>query len=121
MTYKLIERSDWVPFISSVSKLVHGQLAEVEIIGLDIGDQIEKDWTTIDGISYDDLEDVLYVHRQPFNYEIRNPEKMFSAEEGLVMKMLTIQDNQDHLQIIHFREPLRLEAAREPKDPFANY
>ena len=42
-----IDRSNWAPFLDTVTNSLMGKQAEIEVVSLDLGDQIEAEWTPL--------------------------------------------------------------------------
>ena len=48
-----IDRSRWGPYLDSLTESLTGKQAEIEVVSLDLGDQIEAEWTPLIGVTYD--------------------------------------------------------------------
>lgn len=107
--YTAIQRDHWAPFLELFSRMLTGQNVELEIAGLDVGDQIEIEWTSFDGLSYSPREDKIYLHTPDETHDIEGPREMIAfADTDGSWSMLTVQDSNGQVQIIRFREPLML-------------
>ncbi len=98
------ERKDYFDLIS---KSAHGQEIELEIIGLDIGDQVEKDWVAFEGISYDPEAKTLHLYTDSLEHQIPNPSEIIAAEENSLVTSLFVKDSLGHFQIIKFRNAVQ--------------
>ena len=52
MATRTLNKLDWEAYLNRVSKELGACLAEVEVAGLGIGDQVEAEWVTLTGASY---------------------------------------------------------------------
>ena len=112
MVTSTIEKQDWGRFFDLVSKSIEGQQIEIEVAGLEIGDQIEADWVPFDGISYDAKTDYIFVHTPLLDHAILHPSTVFMAAENHTVHAINITDDQT-IQILQFRPPLELVQERE--------
>jgi len=66
MSFQQIEKPGWQPLFDAISKIMDGKFVEIEVMGLDLGDQFEVEWLPdvewlpINGITYDPKDDVPY-------------------------------------------------------------
>ncbi|MGZ3745080.1 MAG: DUF5335 family protein [Pseudobdellovibrionaceae bacterium] len=108
MYYEVIKKEDWVPYFNLLSKLARGRHIRLELIGSEIGDQIEEDWTLFEGLYFDMSDEILYVRTPLVEHSILYPQNIMIQEDGL-LRALGIRDADGQLQIIHFRDPILLE------------
>ena len=45
-----IDRNQWAPFLDVLTKSLIGKQAEIEVVSLSLGDQIEAEWVPMIGI-----------------------------------------------------------------------
>ncbi len=109
MPTREIEPSVWRDYFELVTKQGRGQQVRVEIVGDEIGDQIEREWSPFEGMSYSHLEKTVYLHLRPLSHAIPTPQKIFTEENGSLHSIL-IEDEEGNLHILHFRESLMLES-----------
>lgn len=108
MHYESIGKEKWESYFNSLSKAARGREMQIEMIGLDIGDQIAEDWTPFEGLSYDQKHDTVQVHTQALDHAIASPEEVVAEENG-ALKSISIKSAGGALQIIHFRDPIVLD------------
>lgn len=108
MVYEPINKSSWEPYFNLISKLAIGRWVQLEVIGEDVGDQIEKDWVQFDGVSYDPPRDTLFLHTRTLEHEIVEPREIISQRDGTTNAII-VKDRDGKVEIIHFRDPLLLE------------
>lgn len=109
---QVIEKKNWQTFCDNVSKTLRGGQSELELASLDIGDQIEQNWTPFEGISYDPNDDALYVHTPDLDHAIQHPQMLTVDQSGGRIRSISIKDSANQLQTIRLKEPLLLEAPR---------
>lgn len=110
MPYRTIEENDWSGYFQYVSRMIQGQNVEIEVIGMEFGDQIEEEWATLEGLSYDRKEDILYVHTPPLEHAIPGPfEVVVLEDEGLALRSISVKSANDRLHTFYLREIPRLE------------
>lgn len=107
MDYLSIPRNKWSLFFNQISRLARGRQMQLELIGEDFGDQIEKDWDFFEGLSYDRPKDILWVHAPGLEHSIEEPREVVIGGRGL-LSLIGIQDSQGHIQIVRFRAPALL-------------
>jgi len=112
--YAPLDREQWSAYFDAVSKAVEGRRVEIEIAGLDIGDQIEAEWVVLNGVTYDRKDDTLYVYAEDvegdLDHAIPHPrEILVDTGEGALQRMVVV-DGEDRLHIIRLKEALSLPA-----------
>ncbi len=116
MSAKSLDKSAWEEYFNRFSKALGACLTEVEVAGLDIGDQIEAEWIVLSGISYDPKDDIVAVDMvskddENFEHLIHKPVEVVIQEDTEGVKSITVVDADNHKQIIHLKKPLALPAA----------
>ncbi len=108
MKNRAIQKNERSQYFNLVSKMTLGQQVEIEVAGLDVGDQIEENWTPLQGITYDSKDDILYVNSPEFEHSILKPEEIISVQDDSMVNAIYIKDKEGHVQSIKFRRPLML-------------
>jgi len=116
MAIRTIEKSDWETYLNRVSKELGACLAEVEVAGLDIGDQIEAEGVTLTSVSYDPKDDLVVVDlvsRDDKNVEhlVYKPVELVADEEADGLASLVVADSDGQRTILRLKKPLALPAA----------
>ncbi len=106
-TVKLAKEA-WHPYFDSMSKLVVGKQAEIEVASLDIGDQIEAEWVPLLGITYDPKNDLVEVLLEGLDHLIRNPRDIYVDHGPAGLTSVEVIDSDDVRQIIRLRDPIML-------------
>jgi hypothetical protein len=101
----------WQPFFDSLTKSLTGSLAEVEVASLDLGDQIEAEWTPLIGISYDPKDDIVDVALEGLDHRVRGPRDIYVDFDAGGLVSLAIIDADDVRQIVKLKNPLALPPA----------
>lgn len=112
MNYQQIEKSGWQRFFDAISTTMEGTRIGIEVIGLDIGDQIEAESLPISGITYDPNDDALYFYAEDVDrhvgHTISSPREIYAQLGTNGLSEVVVMDSDDHKQIVRFRAPLEL-------------
>ncbi len=104
-----VEKEHWERYFDNFSRVAGTQLVELEVAGLDLGDQVEAEWLPLTGISYDPKDDVLAVQLDDtLEHMIRSPRSVSVEETADGMRALEVVDGDGRQQIIRLRAPLAL-------------
>lgn len=110
MSTQQLLREEWKEFFDSVSK--HGELekneAEIEVLGLRLGEQIAAQWVPLYGMSYDTRSDTLEVDLKDHMHRIHHPERIYIDREGVVLSSVLAIDSDGLQHIVRLRVPLSL-------------
>lgn len=110
MRDRKIPKTEWQSFFDGVSKTSLGKRIELEVVGLDLGDQIEDEWVSLVGFSYDPRSDAFYVHTTSIAHQIARPREIDVIEEGGALLVVCVRDAEGRSQICKLKAPLMLEA-----------
>jgi hypothetical protein len=113
MKNHLINKKEWKNYFDQTSKHLLGHQVELEIVGLDIGDQIEEEWINLEGLSYDPKENILFVHTAETDHPILTPMEVIASEEGSLIRSIVVRDSNGNLQIMKFRKPFQIESGKQ--------
>jgi hypothetical protein len=106
-----IERNGWAPFLDGVTNSLIGKQAEIEVVSLDLGDQIEAEWTPLIGITYDRKDDLIEIALDELDHLVRSPRQLFvDYAVGGIVAAIEIIDGDGNRQIVKFKDPLALPA-----------
>lgn len=113
-----IDRSSWAPFFDSVTNSLTGKQAEIEVVSLDLGDQIEAEWTPLIGVTYDRKNDLIEIALDELDHLVRSPRQVFiDYAVGGLLAAIEIIDADGNRQIVKLRDPLALpEPAQDTTD-----
>jgi hypothetical protein len=65
-----------------VTKMLEGKRAEIEVVSLRLGDQVEAEWLPLLGIAYDPNDDIVEIALEGLDHLIPNPREIY-VEKGL--------------------------------------
>jgi hypothetical protein len=91
-----------------MSKALIGMRAEIEVVSLALGDQIEAEWLPLLGITYDSKDDVLEIALEGVDHLIRQPREVYADLAAGGLMSFEVIDSDGVSQIIALREPLML-------------
>ena len=109
-----IDRAQWAPFLDAITNSLIGKQAEIEVVSLDLGDQIEAEWAPLIGITYDHKNDLIEIALDDMDHLVRSPRELFiDYAVGDVVAAIEIVDGDGNRQIVKFKDPLALPAPAE--------
>ena len=103
-----LQRNEWQPYFDRVSRTLGAQQVEIETAGLELGDQVNQDWTVISGLAYDPKDDVIEVLAGDLDHLIHHPKGVYVEEAGAMLRSIDVLDADGNHQIVRLREPLGL-------------
>ena len=107
-----IDRSRWAPFLDTVTNSLIGTRAEIDVVSLDLGDQIQAEWTPLIGITYDRKNDLIEIALDELDHMVRSPRQLFvDYGVGGILAAIEIIDGDGNRQIVKLKDPLALPAA----------
>jgi hypothetical protein len=117
MISRRLEKSEWKPFFDVLSKyIVQGARAEIEIAGLDLGDQVAARWLPLSGIVYDHQDDIVEVALGDSDHHVdhivRGPREIYFVEDAGRFISLDILDANGRHQIVKVKDPIMLPPPR---------
>lgn len=116
MTTRKIEKQDWKTFFDGVSKVggLDSKCAEIEVLGLNLGDHIAAEWVPMFGVVYNPAGDVLEIGLEGLDHMIHRPKTIHVDESGAGLHSISVIDEDDLQHIIRLRDPLLLPAPAKP-------
>jgi hypothetical protein len=108
MAVQELQKSEWRDFFDRVSKTLVGKRAEIEVIGLVVGDQIEVEWLPILGIAYDPKDDLIEISLDGLDHLIKKPQKVSVDLRAEGLTSMQVIDGDGLSQIVKLRDPLML-------------
>jgi len=111
MAATAIDRDRWAPFLETITNSLIGKQAEIEVVSLNLGDQIEAEWTPLIGLTYDHKNDLIAIALEGLDHMVRSPRELYvDYAVGELATAIEIVDADDTRQIVRFRDPLALPA-----------
>lgn len=108
MTIRKLDKKEWRSFLDGMSKVLEGEQAEIEVVSLALGDQIEAEWLPFLGITYDPKDDVVEIALEGVDHLIEHPRKIYVDDNVNGIVSLEVVDAEGARQIVKLREPLAL-------------
>lgn len=104
-----LDKAVWQKTFEQMSKsLLVGKEVEIEVLGLDIGAQIEQKWIQLIGITYDPKGDLIEILVKDLDHLIHKPREVWVDHGAIGLVSIEVVDAGDVRQIIRLREPLML-------------
>jgi hypothetical protein len=103
-----LDKSAWQKYFDTVSKIVVGKQAEIEVASLSLGDQIEAEWTQFLGIAYDPKDDTLEILVEGLDHLIHKPREIYVEGGPAALSSIQVIDDDGNQQIVKLRDPLML-------------
>jgi Family of unknown function (DUF5335) len=107
MPIRKLNREEWRPFFNGLSKVLQGVRAEIEVVSLALGDQVEAEWLLFFGITYDPKDDIVEIALDGIDHLIEKPREAYVDGDNGIISMKIVDINGAH-QIVKLREPLML-------------
>lgn len=108
MATRQIEKEHWTHYFNNLSNVLGTELAEIEVAGLDLGDQVEAEWLQLNGVSYDPRDDVLSLQLEGIEHLVRGPREVYVEEDDNGLHSLEVVDGEGHRHIVKLRAALAL-------------
>jgi Family of unknown function (DUF5335) len=115
MATRKLDKKEWRSFFDRFSTTLDGKQAEIEVVSLRLGDQVQADWLPLLGIAYDPNDDIVEVALEGLDHLIPKPREVYVEERAGSLAALEIVDRDDVKQIIKLRDPLTLPAPSQPR------
>ena len=108
MATRSLPKTQWESYFDRLARHLKASQAEIEVVGMNLGDQLEGDWVPFYGISYDPKRDVIEIVLEGVEHFVTQPSEVIVDEgvEGLDSIEIVASDGVRH--IARFREALKL-------------
>ena len=104
MSTRKIERNDLKHYFDNLSNVLPASLVEIEVVGLDVGDQVESSGLKLTGVSYDPKDDNLLLNLDDkLEHCIGAPQEVYVDEDASGLHSLEILCGEGHRHIIKFK------------------
>ncbi|HEB66910.1 MAG TPA: hypothetical protein ENI93_03085 [Gammaproteobacteria bacterium] len=107
---RTLEKNQWETYLDNVAKHLGAELVEIEVAGINLGDQIETEWVPLIGISYDPKDDVVSVAVEGAEHLIRKPAEIVVEDNVDGLHWIDIKDGDGNQHIVRLKTPLALPA-----------
>lgn len=112
--YRTLSEESWGEFFDSITRSLQGRQVEIEVVGLDLGDQIQAEWLPLNGLTYDPNDDTFYVYiednENSFDHGIAHPREILVHQGPTGLDHVVVVDGDGRRHIVRFRQPLELPA-----------
>jgi hypothetical protein len=103
--------------LDRISSSLDGAETQIEIAGLDVGDQVEQRWAALTGITYDLKSDVITISTKTHTHHIQKPLDLHAEWSAGCLEQLILRDPEGHRYFVKFRRPLMLPAGERARRP----
>lgn len=110
MTARSIQKAEWGSFCAAISQALEGSQAEIEVASIDLGQQVEKQWAPLIGISYDPEDDVIDIALEEVDHIVNKPKELLADIEDTSVSALQITDGDGTRHLVRLKDGLRLSA-----------
>jgi hypothetical protein len=110
MTARKLDKKEWKPFFESISKVLPAKQAEVEVLSLNLGDQVEAEWLPLIGLTYDPKDDLLNVALEGVDHMIPKPREIYIEDGGVGLASVAVVDVEGRRRLVKLRDPIALPA-----------
>lgn len=113
--YRILSEERWQDFFDDVTNALQGRQVEIEVVGLDLGDQIQAEWLPLNGLTYDPNDDTFYVYLEDtdmmFDHGISHPQEILVHLGATGLDHVIVVDGDGRRHLVRLREPLQLPSA----------
>jgi hypothetical protein len=111
MTARSIQKADWGSFCAAVSEALEGSDAEIEVASIDLGQQVEKQWAPLIGISYDPEDDIIDIALEEVDHIVNEPKELLAEIDDVRVSALQITDGEGTRHLVRLKDGLMLPSA----------
>jgi hypothetical protein len=100
----------WRDFFDGMTAIVRGKQVEIEVVGLDLGDEVQAEWVALTGLTYEPRQNTLFIYTDQLEHSIADPQEISVELGNEGVNQLVILDAQGQQQFVRLRSPLELPA-----------
>lgn len=108
MSIEKLDRNSWATYFDSMSKMLTGKQAEIDVESLSLGVQVESRYAPLNGITYDHKSEMLEIMLERWEHNISHVEEIWVDHDGVSLNSIRVVDADGMEQIIKLRDPLML-------------
>lgn len=113
MPFHQLPRARWQEFFDDLTRVIDRTTrVDIEVIGLDVGDQIEAQDMTLNGLTYEAKSDTFYVYSDgagnSVDHAIPHPREIWVELGPGGLSRVVVKDTAGHQQFVTMKEPLAL-------------
>lgn len=113
MATRSLPKPQWESYFDQLSKHLKASQAEIEVVAMNLGDQIEGEWVPFYGISYDPKDDVIEYLLEGLDHLVPHPQQVLVDEEAEGLKSIEVVDRDGVRHIAKLKEVLKLPPPEE--------
>lgn len=111
MAVRRLLKAEWSTYCDRVSQYLETRRAELEVVGLDLGDHIEARWLPVFGVVYEPDADVFEIALEGLDHRIEHPVDVFVEETTRGVVAIEVITADSCRQIVKLSEPVPLPTA----------
>ena len=108
MSIEKLDRESWAAYFDSMSKVLTGKQAEIDVESLSLGVQVESRYAPLHGITYDHRSEMLEIMLERWEHNIPHVGEIWVDQDGISLNSIRVVDTDGVEQIIKLRDPLML-------------
>lgn len=108
MSIEKLDRASWATYFDSMSKVLTGKQAEIDVESLSLGVQVESRYAPLNGITYDHRSELLEIMLERWEHNIPHVSEIWVDHDGVSLNSIKVVDTDGLEQIIKLRDPLML-------------
>jgi hypothetical protein len=110
MTVRKLDKKEWQTYFDRISRGLEAEEAEIEVMSLALGDQVEAEWLPLLGITYEPRSDMLEVVLDGLDHMIAKPHEIYVDEQPRGLASIEIVGAEGVRQVVKLRDKLLLPA-----------
>ncbi|MCC6072401.1 DUF5335 family protein [Massilia sp. GCM10020059] len=108
MSIEKLDKASWATYFDSMSKVLTGKQAEIDVESLSLGVQVESRYAPLNGITYDHRSEMLEIMLERWEHNIPHVSEIWVDHDGVSLNSIKVVDTDGLEQIIKLRDPLML-------------
>ena len=108
MSIEKLDKASWGTYFDSMSKVLTGKQAEIDVESLSLGAQVESRFAPLNGITYDHKSEMLEIMLERWEHNIPHVTEIWVDHDGVSLNSIRVVDSDGLEQIIKLRDPLML-------------
>lgn len=108
MSIEKLDKESWASYFDSMSKVLTGKQAEIDVESLSLGAQIESRFAPLNGITYDHKSEMLEIMLERWEHNIPHVTEIWVDRDGVSLNSIRVVDGDGVEQIIKLRDPIML-------------
>jgi hypothetical protein len=103
-----IDKSECESYCNTLSKALHEEMVEIEVMAMGTMDKKQTNWIKIHGISYNPTEDVLFVFCENLEHRIKKALEFKVMETDKGVERIEIVGSGGYSHLLIFKKPVKL-------------